>query len=112
MIVDGDQATFYIDIDDTNENTDKAAKSKFAVAGRPGKGDAEPYFIIYQFGSVIYIDEADSKAAKSRFAVAGRSGKGGDNYFTINRDSTRIYINDAPVADTTTGEVVVPSLAS
>ena len=112
MTVDGDQATFYIDIDDTNENTDKAAKSKFAVAGRPGKGDAEPYFIIDQFGSVIYIDEADSKAAKSRFAVAGRSGKGGDNYFTINRDSTRIYINDAPVADTTTGEVVVPSLAS
>lgn len=112
MTVDGDQATFYIDIDGTNENTDKAAKSKFAVAGRPGKGDAEPYFIIDQFGSVIYIDEADSKAAKSRFAVAGRSGKGSDNYFTINRDSTRIYINDAPVADTTTGEIVVPSLAS
>ncbi|MBR5167625.1 MAG: InlB B-repeat-containing protein [Salinivirgaceae bacterium] len=108
MSIDGDQATFYIDVDDN----DKAAKSRFAVAGRPGKGDAEPYFIIDQFGSVIYIDEADSKAAKSRFAVAGRSGKGSDNYFTINRDSTRIYINDAPVADTTTGEIVVPSLAS
>ena len=112
MTIDGDQATFYIDVDDNDNQNGKAAKSRFAVAGRPGKGDVEPYFIIDQFGSVIYIDEADSKAAKSRFAVAGRSGKGSDNYFTINRDSTRIYINDAPVADTTTGEVVVPSLAS
>ena len=116
MTIDGDQATFYIDVDDNENYNDnqsgKAAKSRFAVAGRPGKGDAEPYFIIDQFGSVIYIDEADSKAAKSRFAVAGRSGKGGDNYFTINRDSTRIYINDAPVLDTVSGEVVMPSLAS
>ena len=117
LTIDGDQATFYIDVDD-NDNT-KAAKSRFAVAGRGAK-DAQTAFVVDGSGTLIYIDEFDddSKAAKSTFAVAGRStNKGNNNFFIINRDSTRIYVNDEPVVDTAGTEpgtvpVVTPSLAS
>ena len=111
LSIDGGQATFYID--DTEEG--KAAKSRFAVAGRSAK-DVQTAFAIDGSGTVIYIDEWDdnSKAAKSTFAVAGLSSqKGNNNFFIINRDSTRIYVNDEPAAvDTVTGEVIAPSLAS
>ena len=116
LTIDGDQATFYIDVDD-NDNT-KAAKSRFAVAGRSAK-DVQTAFVVDGSGTLIYIDEwDDSKAAKSTFAVAGRStNKGNNNFFIINRDSTRIYVNDEPVVDTAGTEpgtvpVVTPSLAS
>ena len=96
--VDGDQATFYIDLDE--DESDKAAKSTFAVSSvRRGKTEPEPYFIIDRFGSLVYIDDdsENGKAAKAKFAVAGRSGKGDnylDKYLTIEEDSTRLYIND------------------
>ena len=118
LTIDGDQATFYIDVDD-NQNG-KAAKSRFAVAGQSGK-DVQTAFVVDGSGTIIYIDEWDdaSKAAKSTFAVAGQSAqKGNSNFFIIHRDSTRIYVNDLPqTADTTGTEpgsapVVAPSLAS
>ncbi|MBO4603548.1 MAG: InlB B-repeat-containing protein, partial [Salinivirgaceae bacterium] len=101
LSIDGGQATFYVD--DTDEG--KAAKSKFAVAGRSANKDVQTAFIIDGSGTLIYIDDLEGdKAAKSKFAVAGRStSKGNDNFFTIDRDSTRIYINDEPVAADTTG---------
>ncbi len=110
--IDGSQATFYIDGTDGN----KAAKSSFAVAGRSADKSVQTAFVIDGTGTVIYIDDLESdKAAKSTFAVAGNSAqKGNSNYFIIHRDSTRIYVNDelSAVVDTTTGEVVMPSLES
>ena len=122
LTIDGDQATFYIDVDDDTNTDDnaKAAKSRFAVAGQSGK-DVQTAFVVDGSGTIIYIDEWDdaSKAAKSTFAVAGLSSqKANSNFFIINRDSTRIYVNDQPqTADTTGTEpgsapVVAPSLAS
>ncbi|MBO4603272.1 MAG: SUMF1/EgtB/PvdO family nonheme iron enzyme [Salinivirgaceae bacterium] len=109
VTIDGDKATFYVDIDE-NENSGKAAKSKFAVAGRPSsKDESVPYFIIDQFGSLIYIDDDENqngKAAKSKFAVAGvKKGKGdtfsySNSFMTVEDDSTRIYINDEVVQET------------
>ncbi|MBO7595401.1 MAG: SUMF1/EgtB/PvdO family nonheme iron enzyme [Salinivirgaceae bacterium] len=109
VTIDGDKATFYVDIDE-NENCGKAAKSKFAVAGRPSsKDESVPYFIIDQFGSLIYIDDDENqngKAAKSKFAVAGvKKGKGdtfsySNSFMTVEDDSTRIYINDEVVQET------------
>ena len=116
LSIDGSQATFYVD--DTDEG--KAAKSKFAVAGRGANKDVQTAFVIDGMGTLVYIDDfEDDKAAKSKFAVTGSSAnKGTDNFFTIDRDSTRIYINDTPVAADTTGTepgstpVITPSFAS
>ena len=130
LSIDGSQATFYIDIDNDNKNDDynkngKAAKSKFAVVGSSANKDVQTAFIIDGTGTLIYIDDIDdSKTANnqdnvSRFIVAGHaadinSSAYNDKFFTINRDSTRIYINDQPMADDTAGvtPVVTPSLAS
>ena len=116
LSIDGASATFYVD--DTDEG--KAAKSKFAVAGRSANKSVDTAFIIDGSGTLIYIDDLEGdKAAKSKFAVAGRSAnKGNDKFFTIDRDSTRIYINDAPVAADTIGAepgstpLITPSFAS
>ena len=116
LSIDGTSATFYVD--DIDEG--KAAKSKFAVAGRSANKSVDTAFIIDGSGTLIYIDDLEGdKAAKSKFAVAGRSAnKGNDKFFTIDRDSTRIYINDAPVAADTTGAepgstpLITPSFAS
>ncbi|MBO4603135.1 MAG: leucine-rich repeat domain-containing protein [Salinivirgaceae bacterium] len=109
LTIDGGQATFYID--DTEEG--KAAKSKFAVAGRRAK-DVQTAFVIDGSGTLIYVDELDdSKAAKSKFAVAGRpASKNNNNFFTISQDSIRIYINDQPETTDSTGTMVTPSLST
>ena len=94
LTIDGGQATFYID----ETESGKAAKSKFAVAGRSADKSVQTAFVIDGTGTLIYIDDNDnqnSKAAKSTFAVAGRStGKGNSKFFSITPDSTRIYVND------------------
>ena len=99
--IDNNGAIFYVDIyGDADAN--KAAKSKFAVAGRSSsKAEPEYEFVIDEYGTIVYVDEINgSKAAKSKFAVAGRSSSKGENdYFTIDQDSTRIYINDAETAE-------------
>ncbi|MBO4601664.1 MAG: InlB B-repeat-containing protein [Salinivirgaceae bacterium] len=118
LSIDGSQATFYVD--DTKEG--KAAKSSFAVAGRSAGKSVDTAFIIDGSGTLIYIDDigGSDKGDVSRFIVAGltanNSGNYNDKFFTINRDSTRIYINDEPVVADTTGTgttpVVTPSFAS
>ncbi|MBR5168695.1 MAG: hypothetical protein IKW86_11605 [Salinivirgaceae bacterium] len=94
LTIDGGQATFYID----ETESGKAAKSKFAVAGRSADKSVQTAFVIDGTGTLIYIDDNDNqngKAAKSTFAVAGRStGKGNSKFFSITPDSTRIYVND------------------
>ncbi len=93
LTIDGGQATFYID--ETEDG--KAAKSKFAVAGRSADKSVQTAFVIDGTGTLIYIDDngQSGKAAKSKFAVAGRSsGKGDSKFFSITPDSTRIYVND------------------
>ena len=62
----------YVDKDDSG----KAAKSKFAVAGRTSSKGELPMLTINADGSTVYVDDNADKAAKSRFAVAGRSAKG------------------------------------
>ncbi|MBO4603136.1 MAG: hypothetical protein J5651_08245 [Salinivirgaceae bacterium] len=120
LTIDGAQATFYVD--DTEEG--KAAKSKFAIAGLSADKSVETAFVIDGTGTLIYIDDINSNAeGANRFVVAGLtanngSGANNDKFFTINRDSTRIYINDEPVAADTAGTqpgsvpVATPSLAS
>ena len=118
LSIDGSTATFYVDVDD--DQSGKAAKSSFAVAGRSADKSAQTAFVVDGTGTVIYIDDLEGdKAAKSTFAVAGQSTqKGNNNFFLIHRDSTRIYVNDEPTtADTTSTEpgsapVVAPSLYS
>jgi len=105
LSIDGNNSIFYVNSDES-----KAAKSRFAVAGRSAsKGTADDMLAIDYVGTTVYIDEdAASKAAKSRFAIAGRSASkdsDNNNYFIVNTDSTRIYINDE--AETSTGFAVV-----
>ena len=120
LSIDGSSTTFYVD--DTKEG--KAAKSGFAVAGRSADKSVDTSLIIDGTGTLIYINNINSDAeGASRFVVAGLTANNGtntnsDKFFTINRDSTRIYINDAPVTIDTAGTepgstpVVMPSLAS
>ena len=110
LSIDGSQATFYVD--DTKEG--KAAKSRFAVAGLSADKSVDTAFVIDAAGALIYIDDIEDayKIEKSTFTVVGSSGvtnNYNDKFFTINRDSTRIYINDKP---DNTGTVTTPSLAS
>ncbi|MBO7593478.1 MAG: InlB B-repeat-containing protein [Salinivirgaceae bacterium] len=110
LSIDGSQATFYVD--DTKEG--KAAKSRFAVAGLSADKSVDTTFVIDAAGALIYIDDIEDadKIEKSTFTVVGSSGvtnNYNDKFFTINRDSTRIYINDKP---DNTGTVTTPSLAS
>ena len=131
LTIDGAQATFYIDIDNDNKNDDynqngKAAKSRFAVVGVGANKDEQTAFVVDGSGTIIYIDDIDSNVeGASRFVVAGLTANNdsgintnSDKFFTINRDSTRIYVNDLSQAVDTTGTepgttpVVTPSLAS
>ncbi|MBO7433796.1 MAG: tail fiber domain-containing protein, partial [Salinivirgaceae bacterium] len=76
----------------------KAAKAKFAVAGKSGKAD-DNLLVVNEAGTKVYVDDDGTKAAKAKFAVAGKSGGKANtnpNYLTIDNESTRIYIDDAP----------------
>ncbi|MBO7433952.1 MAG: tail fiber domain-containing protein, partial [Salinivirgaceae bacterium] len=77
----------------------KAAKAKFAVAGKSGKAD-DNLLVVNEAGTKVYVDDDGTKAAKAKFAVAGKSGGKANNtnpnYLTIDNESTRIYIDEAP----------------
>lgn len=87
-----DGVKVYVDLDDDGS---KAAKSRFAVAGRSvSKGEVD-LLTIDDNGTVVYVDDpAESKAAKSRFAVAGRSAKGADDLLAIDGEGSTFYIDD------------------
>ena len=82
----------YVDGDNT-----KAAKSKFAVAGRTASKGEEDLLTIDAEGATVFVGDdtnENSKAAKSKFAVAGRSAKGDNNIITINGSGSTIYVSD------------------
>ncbi|MBO4603565.1 MAG: tail fiber domain-containing protein [Salinivirgaceae bacterium] len=91
-------------VDSDSDDGDKAPKSKFAVSSvRSSKADqADDFFLINNEGTKVFIDETPAsggKAPKSKFAVSSvKSSKTDDNnsnYFVIDSDSTRIYIDEA-----------------
>ncbi len=88
-----DGVKVYVDMDETGS---KAAKSKFAVAGRSSSKDDVEILSIDSNGTIVYVDEAnDSKAAKSKFAVAGRSAsKETSELLTIDNNGSTFYVDE------------------
>ena len=96
LTINTDGTTVYVD-DNTNENsnTNKAAKSKFAVASLSSKGNGD-LLTIDGSGSTIYVDQDDDgKAAKSKFAVAEHSAKGkkSKNNYSIDNNNSTLYVD-------------------
>ena len=77
-----------------DEDGSKAAKSKFAVAGRSVSKGEENLLAIDADGTTVFVDDNADKAAKSRFAVAERSAKGDNNIITIDGSGSTIYVSD------------------
>jgi hypothetical protein len=79
----------------------KGKKGGFAIGGFGAtKADVpgQEYFVVSSDSIRAYIyDDPFVKTAKGGFAIGGFGmSKGGDEYLRINRDSTRVYINDLP----------------
>lgn len=81
----------------------KGAKGGFAIGGitNQTKGvTSQNLFFIAPDSARIYIkDEVDTKGAKGGFAIGGitnQTKSTTNNYLYVHRDSTRVYINDAP----------------
>ena len=91
----------YVDDNKNDNQSGKAAKSKFAVAGRSANKGEETLLTIDAEGTTVFVDDnfndddnQSAKAAKSKFAVAGRSAKGDNNLITIDGSGSTIYVND------------------
>lgn len=77
-----------------DQDGSKAAKSKFAVAGRSASKGEENILTINGEGTTVYVDGNANKAAKSKFAVAGRSaGKTDTELMTIDNSGSTIYVD-------------------
>lgn len=77
-----------------DQDGSKAAKSKFAVAGRSASKGEENILTINGKGTTVYVDGNANKAAKSKFAVAGRSaGKTDTELMTIDNSGSTIYVD-------------------
>ena len=99
----------YVDDNKNDNQSGKAAKSKFAVAGRSANKGDETLLTIDAEGTTVYVDDnfndddnQSAKAAKSKFAVAGRSAKGDNNLITIDGSGSTIYVNDNTNTDANT----------
>ena len=82
---------------DEDVNGSKAAKRGFAVSSNRAtkEGKKDDIFAVSVDGTQVYIDDDGTKAAKRGFAVSSnRATKGNGDYFIVNTDSTRIYIDD------------------
>ena len=84
-------------VDDELEDAGKAKRSGFVVTGRTATKDETPtnYLKVATNGTMVHFDKTKSKAKRSGLVVTGRTATKGtdDEYFTINTDSTRFYIN-------------------
>ncbi|MBR5958938.1 MAG: hypothetical protein IKZ99_11295 [Salinivirgaceae bacterium] len=77
-----------------DQDGSKAAKSKFAVAGRSASKGEENILTINGEGTTVYVDGNANKAAKSKFAVAGRSaGKTDTELMTIDNSGSTIFVD-------------------
>ncbi|MBO7594028.1 MAG: tail fiber domain-containing protein, partial [Salinivirgaceae bacterium] len=82
-------------VDDDPTEPGKAAKSKFAVAGKKAKdGEDDNYLVVNKAGTQVFVDEGDDKAAKSKFAVAGKKAKGSDTLLVVNLEGTKVFIDE------------------
>ena len=109
LTINADGTTVYVDNNNNeNDNTNKAAKSKFAVASLSSKGNGD-LLTIDGSGSTIYVDQdADGKAAKSKFAVAGHSAKGKNskNNYSIDNNNSTLYVDFNDNASKTASQVL------
>ncbi|MBO7594508.1 MAG: hypothetical protein J6T12_06010 [Salinivirgaceae bacterium] len=87
-----DGVKVYVNLD---EDGSKAAKSRFAVAGRStSKGEVD-LLTVDDNGTIVYVDEDGSKAAKSRFAVASVSSKAGEgDLLAVNTEGSTFYVGE------------------
>ena len=99
----------YVDDNKNDNQSGKAAKSKFAVAGLTASKGERNLLTIGAEGTTVYVDDnyndddnQSAKAAKSKFAVAGRSAKGDNNFITIDGSGSTIYVNDNTNTDANT----------
>ena len=107
-----DGVKVYVDMDETGS---KAAKSKFAVAGRSSsKAEDVDLFTIDANGTKVYVDETnDSKAAKSKFAVAGRSSsKETSELLTIDNSGSTFYVDDTTTSKAAKSKFAVAGRSS
>ena len=84
----------FVDYDD---DANKAAKSKFAVAGQSASKGNVDLFAINAEGATVYVDgneddNYNSKAAKSKFAVSTLKSKGDGDLLTIDGLGSTIYV--------------------
>ena len=97
LSVDGEGTKVFID--DKLSDDSKAARSGFLIRGRTATKDGSDsdraYLKVATDGTQVHFDEDASKAARSGFLITGRTAtKSTDvDYMTINKDSTRFYIN-------------------
>ena len=89
----------FVDDNKNDNESGKAAKSKFAVAGMSAEKGERSLLTINTDGTTVYVDDNTNensntnKAAKSKFAVASLSSKGNGDLLTIDGSGSTIYVD-------------------
>ena len=90
----------YVDDNKNDNQSGKAAKSKFAVAGLTASKGERNLLTIDAEGTTVFVDDnfndddnQSGKAAKSKFAVASLESKGNKELLTIDGSGSTIYVD-------------------